>query len=236
MSSSAAEVVSTTTGMRPRSSSFLISWSTSRPSRRGRLRSRRMRSGRTASTYAPSRRRYDNTSAPSDTTVSRLRTLCSSNASCVMSTSPGSSSTSSTSMGVSSYGAAPVMRSPPQACPRGPRCARCTRSCRCLLRHALAALAALGALGHAVTSFPAWLVRRDRRRQREVDRRTLVHVEVEPDPSAMVFDDLLDDRQADSGPLVGVPCVQPLEDHEHLVGELGLDADPVVANGDPPLL
>ena len=72
---------------------------------RGRLRSSRIRSGRRrvrvlalagAGTPAPRRRRV--------TTCSRLRTLCSANASWVIRTSPGSSSTSRTSIGVRAPG------------------------------------------------------------------------------------------------------------------------------------
>src|SRR6476646_1253920 len=57
---------------------------------------------------------------------------------------------------------------------------------------------------------------------------------VEPEPAAMVLDDLLAHRQADAGATVGVPPVQALEDHEDLVLVLLLDADPVVAAGELP--
>ncbi len=50
----------------------------------------------------------------------------------------------------------------------------------------------------------------------------------EPDPTAVVLDDLLAQGQADARSAVRVPAVETLEDDEHLVGELGLDADPVV--------
>ena len=99
MSSSALEVVSTTTGMRAQAGSALISASTSRPSLRGRLRSSRIRSGaarrrsrpRGAGTPSPRRRRRRRAGgcAPCCARTPRgMRT-----------TSPGSSSTSSTSIG-----------------------------------------------------------------------------------------------------------------------------------------
>ena len=65
MSSSAFDVVSTTTGIVRSVASALISASTSRPSLRGRLRSSRIRSGRGASAYSPSRRRNRSASTPS---------------------------------------------------------------------------------------------------------------------------------------------------------------------------
>src|SRR4051794_6895355 len=99
MSSSASDVVSTTTGMLRRSSSALTSLSTSRPSLRGRFRSSSIRSGRGAPSYSPSRRRNAIACSPSFTTCSVLATLLCSKASVVSRTSPGSSSTSSTSMG-----------------------------------------------------------------------------------------------------------------------------------------
>src|SRR2546429_1318717 len=52
----------------------------------------------------------------------------------------------------------------------------------------------------------------------------------------MVFHDLLRDGQPDAGTGIDLLRVQPLEDHEHLVGELGVDADAVVPAGDLPLL
>src|SRR3954454_9040920 len=99
MSSSALEVVRTTTGIDRSAASPLTSASTSRPSLRGRLRSSRIRSGRSP----PSRRNFI-ASTPSPTTCSRLRTLLCSNASCMRTTSPGSSSTSRTTIGWLSLG------------------------------------------------------------------------------------------------------------------------------------
>src|SRR6187200_2498213 len=81
-----------------RSSSVLISARTSRPSLRGRLRSSRMRSGRLAPAWSPCWRRKSIASTPSETECSRLRTLLSANASWMRRTSPGSSSTSRTSI------------------------------------------------------------------------------------------------------------------------------------------
>src|SRR5438045_8252458 len=73
-------------------------------------------------------------------------------------------------------------------------------------------------------------------RRGEPDGRSVRYVGVEPDPAAVVFDDLLRDGQSDAGTGVDLLRVQPLEDPEHLLGELGLDADPVVFAGDLPLL
>src|ERR1700742_2320824 len=99
MSSSALDVVSTTTGMDRSAGSPLTSASTRRPSLRGRLRSSRMRSGRSAPV-----RRYSIASTPSPTTNRWLRTWLCSNASCMRTTSPGSSSTSRTTIGWLSVG------------------------------------------------------------------------------------------------------------------------------------
>jgi hypothetical protein len=52
----------------------------------------------------------------------------------------------------------------------------------------------------------------------------------------VVLDDLLRDGEADPGTGIGALDVQPLEDHEHLVGELRLDADAVVPALDLPLV
>ena len=102
MSSSASEVVSTTTGMVRSSGSALTSSSTSRPSLRGRLRSSRIRSGRGASAKSPSRRRKaQRLDAVSDALAGGCASCCRSNASSVISVSPGSSSTRRTSIGLS---------------------------------------------------------------------------------------------------------------------------------------
>ena len=53
-------------------------------------------------------------------------------------------------------------------------------------------------------------------------------VGVEPDPAAVVLDDLAAHREADAGALVGAAGVQALEDDEDPVGVLGLDPDAVV--------
>src|SRR5262249_2952456 len=97
MSSSACDVVRTTTGMTRSPGSPFSSARTSRPSRRGRLRSSRIRPGRGALAYSPVRCRNCSACSPSFTTCSWLRILWCSNASRVIRTSPGSSSTSSTS-------------------------------------------------------------------------------------------------------------------------------------------
>src|SRR5262245_37616776 len=101
MSSSASDVVSTTTGIVRRSGSALMSASTSLPSRRGRLRSSRIRPGRGAFSYSPSRRRNRSACSPSVATCNELRILWCAKASWVINTSPASSSTSSTSITLS---------------------------------------------------------------------------------------------------------------------------------------
>ena len=53
----------------------------------------------------------------------------------------------------------------------------------------------------------------------------------------MIRDDLLGEREPDAGAAVHVAAVQPLEDHEHPVGVLRLDADAVVGARElPPVL
>src|SRR5271155_3861333 len=94
MSSSAFDVVRTTTGIRFKSGSCLICASTSRPSFTGKLRSSRIRSGRTVSLYLPCLRKQLNASSPFEATIRLLRTLLSLSTSCVNRTSPALSSTS----------------------------------------------------------------------------------------------------------------------------------------------
>src|SRR5262249_21734110 len=72
--------------------------------------------------------------------------------------------------------------------------------------------------------------------QREGDRGTVVHSGVYPDPAAVMLDDALGDREPDPGARVCLARVEPLEDHEHLVRELPLDADSVVTKDDAPLI
>src|SRR5688572_12018476 len=100
MSISARDVVRTTTGIRISDVSDLISARTSRPSLRGRLRSSRIKSGRTAPAYLPRRCRKSIASTPSFATIRLLRILPSRNASCVRRTSAGLSSTSRISSGL----------------------------------------------------------------------------------------------------------------------------------------
>src|SRR5215831_14285531 len=98
MSSSAWDVVRITTGMTRSRGSPFSSASTSRPSLRGRLRSSRISPGRGALAYSPVWWRNCSACSPSFTTCKWLRILWCSNASRVISTSPGSSSTSNTSI------------------------------------------------------------------------------------------------------------------------------------------
>src|SRR5579884_798506 len=90
----------TQTGMRFRSASCLISANTSWPFLRGRLKSSRIRSGRGAEPYCPSRRRKASASTPSSTTESRLWILPFLNVSVSRRTSPSLSSTRRISIGV----------------------------------------------------------------------------------------------------------------------------------------
>src|SRR5438093_1586472 len=62
----------------------------------------------------------------------------------------------------------------------------------------------------------------------EVEGGALIGLGVGPDASAVALDDALHDGQADSGPLVLLGPVQPLEDAEQLVGVAHVEADPVV--------
>ena len=57
---------------------------------------------------------------------------------------------------------------------------------------------------------------------------------LEPDPPAVCFDDLLADRQPDSGARVLVAGMQPLEDGEDAVSVLRFDPDAVVGYGELP--
>src|ERR1017187_4479627 len=109
MSSSAWEVVRTTTGMSFRSSSALISASTSRPSFLGRFRSSRIRSGRTAPLDSPSLRRYDRASTPSRTTFKWFQTRPDFRASRVKRASAGLSSTKRISTGPAMLVTSPMM-------------------------------------------------------------------------------------------------------------------------------
>src|SRR5688572_19133643 len=99
MSSSAWDDVSMTTGMCLRSGSLLMSSSTSRPSRRGRLRSSKIRSGVGTLPKTPSCRRNRIASSPSLARCMLLRTLLIDSASRVSRASPGLSSTSRISIG-----------------------------------------------------------------------------------------------------------------------------------------
>src|SRR5688572_2232723 len=80
-------------------------------------------------------------------------------------------------------------------------------------------------IGDWLFSDTGWLLGVDRESQ--VNRGAPVHVGIYPDPSAVELDDLPAERQADAGPLVDVAPMESLEDHEHALGELGLDADAV---------
>src|SRR5215831_4722729 len=188
MSSSACDVVRMTTGMTRNPGSAFSSASTSRPSRRGRFRSSRIRPGRGALAYSPSWRRNCSACSPSFTTCSWLWILWCSKASRVISTSPGSSSTSNTST---------------------------TRAWASLAIGILV----LGEHG-----------------QGEPEAGASGDCGVEPDPATVIFDDLLYHGQAYARTGIGGLVVQALEDHEDPVGVLGLDPDPIVAEGEQPVV
>src|SRR5215467_10938064 len=188
MSSSAWDVVRITTGMTRSRGSPFSSASTSRPSLRGRLRSSRISPGRGALAYSPVWWRNCSACSPSFTTCSWLRILWCSNASRVISTSPGSSSTSSTST---------------------------TRAL------------ALSAIGVLVLGEHG---------QGEPETGPCGDRGVEPDPAAVIIDDLLYHGEAYSRAGIGGLVVEALEDHENPVGVLRLDPDPIVADGEQPVV
>src|SRR5690348_7507747 len=59
---------------------------------------------------------------------------------------------------------------------------------------------------------------------------------VQPYPATVIFDDLLYHGQAYSGAGIGGLVVQSLEDHKDPVRVLGLDPDPIVAEGEQPVV
>src|SRR5579863_9845209 len=185
MSSSAWEVVRITTGMTRSAGSSFNSASTSRPSRRGRLRSSRISPGRGAPAYSPVRCRNCSAWSPSFTTCNWLRILWYSKASRVISTSPGSSSTSSTStiLVLPSVTGIVVLRKRWQGEPEaGPG--------------------------------------RDRR--------------VEPDPAAVILDDLPHHGQAYSRSRIARFVVQPLKNYKYPFSIFRLNPDSIVAEREQP--
>jgi len=75
---------------------------------------------------------------------------------------------------------------------------------------------------------------RTSRGQREVERRSLTWLGLEPYLPVVVFDDLLDDGEADAGPLILLLRVQALEHEEEAITVLGVNAYAVVLNGNHP--
>ena len=61
---------------------------------------------------------------------------------------------------------------------------------------------------------------------------TVTRLALDPDPPAVGLDDLTADGQARSRPFVLLAGVQPAEELEDRLVELGLDADPIVLDGD----
>src|SRR3984893_8955331 len=100
MSDSVSDVVRITIGIVFRSISPLTCARTSRPSIFGRFKSSKMRTGRGASAFGPSRRKNAMASTPLAARCSRTDLLASRKVSSVSRTSPGLSSTRSTSSGI----------------------------------------------------------------------------------------------------------------------------------------
>src|SRR5215217_65976 len=71
-------------------------------------------------------------------------------------------------------------------------------------------------------------------RQREQKSGSAGVGSVDPNGSAVIFDDLLTQCQPDTGTAVLVAAVQALKDDEHLVGEVDADADAVVGDAEQP--
>src|SRR5580693_7466209 len=203
MSSSDEEVVRITTGTWESSGSDLIFSRICRPSYLGRLRSSRIRSTSGAPACAPRRYRKSRASSPSRATCSRLRILLSSNASRVISSSPGSSSTSRTSIGCRSH----------MQCPSGDGAG----ALAAWLRRAARARAGGGDNDFGITGRGGG-ARGGRRGQGEVDARPALVGGVQEHLAAVLLDDPLAQREADPGARVRVPPVQPLEDNEDLLG------------------
>src|SRR6476660_5713182 len=134
-------------------------------------------------------------------------------------TSPGSSSTSRTS----------IWRSPSNCVTARPRL------CVCLTGsgHLVAVSDAVGIRVTCVRRGPLTGLAL-RQGPAEEGPRRLARLGVEPEPTPVVLHDLLAHRQADAGATVGIPAVQALEDHEDLVLVLLVDADAVVAAGELP--
>src|SRR5262245_47396176 len=68
-----------------------------------------------------------------------------------------------------------------------------------------------------------------------MERRTHPALRLHPDATAVAFDNLLADRQADAGARILVAGVQPLENLEVWLPELRLDADSIGADREVPL-
>ena len=68
--------------------------------------------------------------------------------------------------------------------------------------------------------------------QGDVERRASVGLALDPDPAAVGLDDLLADGEPGAGAFVFLAGVEAAEELEDLGVELGLDADPVVADGE----
>src|SRR6266851_4972251 len=60
--------------------------------------------------------------------------------------------------------------------------------------------------------------------QREAEFCSVLIGGVQPDPPAVVLDDLAAHREPDAGPGVRIPVMQPLEDHEDTVCILRFDS------------
>ncbi len=71
-------------------------------------------------------------------------------------------------------------------------------------------------------------------RDSKIENGTLFRGGLDPDFSAMPFDNFLADRQSDAGPGIFAPGVQPLEYHKNALGILRADSDAVIPDGKNP--
>jgi hypothetical protein len=66
--------------------------------------------------------------------------------------------------------------------------------------------------------------------QRKVERCALADFGLDPNLTAVALNDLLAERQADTGPFVLFTRVEPLKDDEDAILVLALDTNPIIAH------